>query len=150
LFTKQVSLSNSVSQQLLFPIRLEFTPAEMSLLKSLEKHLVHTGFGFEKFGKDFVAISGIPTMVTESEVSNILEKLILDLQDDVPTTEFSQVDSLTRSLSKSSAIRSGVVMETKEMNHLVNRLFACESPQISPDGKKVFVTLGVDVLNNKF
>ena len=149
-FTKQISLSNSISQQLLFPLKLNFNSVEIALLKSLESHLTHAGFGFQEFGNDYISISGIPTVVTESEVSIILEQLIADLQNEVPESSFSQVDQLTKSLAKSAAVKTGIIMEKEAQKNLVNQLFACETPDIAPNGKKTFITLGVEELDKKF
>ena len=149
-FRKQISLSNAVSQQLLFPLELSFSPTEIELLKSLETHLVHAGFGFQEFEAENVAINGIPTVVTESEVSIILEQLIADMQNELPDTGFSQIDTLAKSLAKSAAVKTGVVMETEAQKHLVNQLFACEEPNRAPNGKTTFVTVSVDELDKKF
>lgn len=149
-FRKQISLSHAVSQQLLFPLQLSFSSTEIELLKSLETHLVHAGFGFQEFEAESVSINGIPTVVTESEVSIILEQLIADMQNELPDTGFSQIDTLAKSLANSAAVKTGVVMETEVQKHLVNQLFACEEPNRAPNGKTTFVTIGVDELDKKF
>ena len=149
-FRKQISLSNAVSQQLLFPLELSFSPTEIELLKSLETHLIHAGFGFQEFEAESVSINGIPTVVTESEVSIILEQLIADMQNELPDTGFSQIDTLAKSLAKSAAVKTGVVVETEAQKHLVNQLFACEEPNRAPNGKTTFVTVSVDELDKKF
>ena len=149
-FRKQISLSHAVSQQLLFPLQLSFSPTEIELLKSLETHLIHAGFGFQSFEDESVAINGIPTVVTESEVSIILEQLIADMQNELPDTGFSQIDTLAKSLANSAAIKTGAIMEEEAQKHLVNQLFACEEPNRAPNGKTTFVTLGVDELDKKF
>ena len=149
-FRKQISLSHAVSQQLLFPLQLSFSPTEIELLKSLETHLIHAGFGFQEFETESISINGIPTVVTESEVSIILEQLIADMQNELPDTGFSQIDTLAKSLAKSAAVKTGVIMEEEAQKHLLNQLFACEEPNRAPNGKTTFVTLGVDELDKKF
>lgn len=149
-FRKQISLSNAVSQQLLFPLELFFSTKEIEFLKTLEQHLIQAGFAFKDFKKDSVSIIGIPTVVTESEVSIILEQLFEDFQNDVPETSFSQVEALAKSLAKSAAVKTGLVMDEEAQQHLVNKLFACEEPNVSPNGKKTFITLGANELDKKF
>ncbi|WP_010520401.1 DNA mismatch repair endonuclease MutL [Aquimarina agarivorans] len=149
-FRKQISLSNAVSQQLLFPLELTFSVTEIALLKSLEKHLEHAGFNFNGFTDEGVSIQGIPTVITESEVSIILEQLIADMEQEVPDTGFSQIDVMAKSLAKSAAVKTGVVLENEAQKHMVNQLFACEEPNRAPNGKTTFITLGVDELDKKF
>ena len=134
----------------MFPLQLSFSPAEIELLKSLETYLTHAGFGFQKFELESVSINGIPTVVTESEVSIILDQLIADMQNELPETGFSQIDILAKSLAKSAAVKTGVVMDEETQKHLVNQLFACEEPNRGPNGKTTFVILGVDELDKKF
>ena len=149
-FRKQISMSNAISQQLLFPLELTFSSKEFELLKTLEEQLEHAGFSFTSFSNQKIAIQGIPTVVTESEVSIILEQLIADMEQEVPETGFSQTDVLAKSLAKSAAVKTGAVLENEAQKHLVNQLFACEEPDRSPDGKTTFITLGVDELDKKF
>ena len=149
-FRKQISLSHAVSQQLLFPLELSFSSTEIELLKSLETHLIHAGFGFQEFESESVLINGIPTVVTESEVSIILEQLIADMQNELPDTGFSQIDTLAKSLAQSAAVKTGAILEEETQKHLVNQLFACEEPNRAPNGKTTFVTIGVEELDKKF
>ncbi|WP_010180264.1 DNA mismatch repair endonuclease MutL [Aquimarina agarilytica] len=149
-FRKQISLSNAVSQQLLFPLELTFSSTEIALLKSLEAHLEHAGFNFNTFTEEGVSIQGIPPVITESEVSIILEQLIADMEQELPDTGFSQIDVMAKSLAKSAAVKTGVVLENEAQKHMVNQLFACEEPNRAPNGKTTFITLGVDELDKKF
>ena len=36
------------------------------------------------------------------------------------------------------------------MNLIIDRLFACEKPKYSPDGKQNFIELGIDKVENLF
>ena len=37
-----------------------------------------------------------------------------------------------------------------EMNLIIDRLFACENPKYSPDGKPNYIELGIDKVENLF
>src|SRR5690606_37655465 len=81
---KNITLTSAVSQQLLFPLRLQFNQQEISLLKENREALEQTGFIFSEFTSDAVEINGIPTLISESEVAILLEQLISDLENEVP------------------------------------------------------------------
>ena len=149
-FRKHISQSNAISQQLLFPLQLPFGKSEIAILQSMEEELTHAGFDFKEFGEESIAISGIPTVVTESEVSIILEQLIADMELEVPQSSFSQLDVLSKSLAKSASVKTGVILEKEMQQHLVDQLFACEEPNRAPSGKNTFITLSVDELDRKF
>ncbi|TDN87969.1 DNA mismatch repair protein MutL [Salegentibacter sp. 24] len=147
---KNITVSAAVSQQLLFPLNLQFNTHEIEILKQLQDSLEQTGFVFSEVKSDFVEIVGIPTLISESEVEILLEQLIADFENDVPDNGFSQTDLLAKSLAKGMAVKSGTLLNNTEQQHIVNRLFACKEPGLSPSNRSVFVTLTVDELDKKF
>ena len=147
---KNITVSSAVSQQLLFPLRLQFNHHEVEMLKEIKESLEQTGFIFSEIKKDEVEITGIPTLISESEVEILLEQLLADFEKDVPDNGFSQTDLLAKSLAKSMAVRSGTLLNSAEQQHIVNRLFACKEPAVNPFNKTVFTTLSVDELDKKF
>ena len=147
---KNITVTSAVSQQLLFPLILQFSTNEMDLLKEIKESLEQTGFIFSEVKSDSVEITGIPTQISESEVEILLEQLLLDLENEVPGTGFSQVDTLSKSLARGMAVKSGTVLNNAEQQNIVNSLFACKESTLSPFNKPVFITLTVDELDKKF
>lgn len=149
-YLQQLTLKESVSQQLLFPVLLNFSLQEIDIIKQVKNDLEHTGFIFSKFEEDTVEISGVPINVPESEVKEVLEQVISDIQNDVPDSHFSAMDLLAKSMAKSLSIKTGQSLSNTEQEHLVNSLFACKEPNMSPNNKTTFITLSVDELDKKF
>ncbi|MFT5848792.1 DNA mismatch repair endonuclease MutL [Psychroserpens sp.] len=147
---KHLTVKESVSQQLLFPLLLEFSSSEMDILQNLKEDLEHTGFVFSSFKENTIEITGVPINVPESEVSIILEQLISDVEQEVPDSNFSATDLLAKSMSKSLAIKTGQSLSPLEQEHLVNSLFACKEPTVSPTDKVTFITMSVDDFDKKF
>jgi DNA mismatch repair protein MutL len=149
-FLTNMTVHQASSQQLLFPLNLFFSSSEMKLISELQLSLVNTGFVFEATNDDHVVISGLPINVTESEVSIVLEQLLSDLQDGIPESSFSQNDSIAKSMAKSLAVKTGTYLTEKEQENLVNGLFACKEPNVSPFQKPTFITMRVEDLDKKF
>ncbi|APY10511.1 DNA mismatch repair protein MutL [Seonamhaeicola sp. S2-3] len=149
-FLKNMTIKEAVSQQLLFPLQLHFSIQEIQILNQLKEDLEHTGFVFSKVLKESVEITGVPISVPESEVSIILEQLISDVENEVPDAHFSATDLLAKSMAKSLAIKTGQALKKDEQEHLVNKLFACKEPNVSPTNKTTFITMSVDELDKKF
>lgn len=149
-FLTNMTVNQASSQQLLFPLNLYFSSSEISLISELEQSLVNTGFVFEEVNEDSVVISGLPVNVTESEVSILLEQLLSDLQDGIPESSFSQNDTIAKSMAKSLAVKTGTYLTEKEQENLVNGLFACKEPNVSPFHKPTFITMRVEDLDKKF
>jgi DNA mismatch repair protein MutL len=149
-FLTNMTVHQASSQQLLFPLDLFFSSSEMELIAELKLSLVNTGFVFEETNNEHVVISGIPVNVTESEVSIVLEQLLSDLQDGIPENSFSQNDTIAKSMAKSLAVKTGTSLTVKEQENLVNGLFACKDPNVSPFQKPTFITMRVEDLDKKF
>ncbi|MFB9057110.1 DNA mismatch repair endonuclease MutL [Mariniflexile ostreae] len=149
-FLQNMTIKEGASQQLLFPLQLHFTPQELVLIEQLKTDLQRTGFVFSNISEASVEIIGVPVSVPESEVSIILEQLISDVENEVPDSHFSATDLLAKSMAKSLAIKTGQTLKKDEQEHLVNRLFACKEPNVSPTNRKTFITMSVDELDKKF
>ncbi|MGH2666433.1 DNA mismatch repair endonuclease MutL [Flavobacterium sp.] len=149
-FLKNITIHQASSQQLLFPLTLYFSGNEMAILQELKQSLESTGFIFEAINPDSVVISGLPVTVAESEVAIVLEQLVSDLQDEIPESSFSQMDSMAKSMARSLAVKTGTYLTEKEQENMVNSLFACKENSVSPFNKPTFITLSVEDLDKKF
>jgi DNA mismatch repair protein MutL len=149
-FLTNITVFKASSQQLLFPLAFYFSLDEMQLLKELQPTLESTGFVFDAFNSDSVQISGLPILMVESEVSIVLEELISNLQNEIPESSFSQSDSIAKSMAKSLAVKTGTYLTGKEQENIVNSLFACKEPNVSPFQKPTFITLTVEDLDKRF
>ena len=149
-FLTNMTVHQASSQQLLFPLQLHFSNNEMKLIAELQPSLENTGFVFEDFATDAIHISGIPVNTTESEVSIVLEQLLSDLEDGIPDSSFSQNDTIAKSMAKSLSVKTGVYLTEKEQENLVNNLFACKEPNVSPFQKPTFITMRVEDIDKKF
>ena len=149
-FLKNLTIKEAASQQLLFPLQLHFSPQDIVIINQLKNDLEHTGFVFASIKDEFVDITGVPVGVPESEVTIILEQLISDVENEVPDSNFSATDLLAKSMAKSLAIKTGQSLQKDEQEHLVNKLFACKEPNVSPTNRTTFITMSVDELDKKF
>ena len=149
-FLMNMTVKQASSQQLLFPLQLFFSTSEMELIAELQLSLKNTGFVFEESNSDNILISGIPVNVTESEISKLLEQLLSDLQDGVPDSSFSQNDTIAKSMAKSLAVKTGNYLTQSAQESLINNLFACKEPNVSPFQKPTFITMRVEDLDKKF
>ncbi len=149
-FLTNITIQKAASQQLLFPLEFYFSSVEMQVLREMQSTLENTGFVFDGLTIDTVQISGLPVLMAESDVSVVLEELINNIQNEIPETSFSQSDTIAKSMSKSLAVKAGTYLTDKEQENLVNSLFACKEPTISPFQKPTFITLTVEDLDKRF
>lgn len=149
-FLTSMTVHEANSQQLLFPLKISFTPIELATLKSVQNDLESSGFTFESFDKEHLTIKGTPPSIKEHEIVTVLEALLESLQQDIPQDGFNPVDVLAKSFAKSLAIKTGVVLTGKEQETLVHDLFACKEPDRAPNGSATFTTLSLEQLDKLF
>lgn len=149
-FLQHITVKEAVSQQLLFPLSMKFSNMEIAILAGLKEQLEQTGFVFSKLEGDTVEISGVPISLEASSVAKVFDDLINAIENEVPDNHFSQTDLIAKSLAKSLAIKRGQYLTLQEQEHLVNSLFACKEPSISPTNRATFITMQVDEIDKKF
>ncbi|MGB1170014.1 MAG: DNA mismatch repair endonuclease MutL [Flavobacteriaceae bacterium] len=149
-FLNSSSLEEVHSQQLLFPITISFSSPEIEMIYTLKSELENVGFCFDEFTKESITIKGTPMSITESKISSVLEELLENIDTGVPETNFKPLEIMASSFSKSIAIKTGQLLSQKEQENLVNRLFLCKEPSISPSGKAIFKTLTLQEVDKLF
>lgn len=147
---KHITVQRGVSQQLLFPLRLNLPVDEVAVLTQLKEQLEQTGFIFKTLENNLVEIDGLPIQLKEKDVPAVLESIIRDSELDLPQERFSQADRLAATMARGMAIKSGDSMNQEAMENLLDELFACKEPELTAQGKKVFVNITGESLNLKF
>jgi len=148
-FYKSISQGGSISQSLLFPLEFEFSPVEILSLQSLTSSLNRAGFLLE-IEQNKIRFTGLPPLVKESQVEEILRQLLEKAMEDIPQEELSQRESLAKNLAKSLAIKAGQSLSPEEQEQLVYDLFSCKKTQVSPFGKKIYIEFPFNELENRF
>lgn len=149
-FLESITVKEVNSQQLLFPITISFSSAEIEIIYSLKADLESVGFDFDEFTKESVTIKGTPPSISESKITSVLEELIENVDLDVPEANYNPFDMMAKSFAKSLAIKTGTYLSQKEQENLVNNLFSCKEPSISPDGRATFKTLTLNEIDQLF
>ena len=149
-FLESITVHEAMSQQLLFPVHISFSKTDIEMIQSMKSDLENTGFLFEAITDESIVVKGIPTSISESQISLILEQLLDDMKLEVPESSFSHFDVMAKSFAKSLAIKTGSILSGKEQENLVHDLFSCKDPSISPFGKSTFKTLTIKEIDRIF
>ncbi len=147
----QIMTNNSTeSQELIFPINLNYSTKNILIIKKLKSQLSQAGFNISTLKKNTLTLNSIPSLINETEVNDIFDQIISDVENEIPGFNFSQIDLLAKSMSKSLAIKNGKELKPKEQEFILNSLFACIDPNISPTNKKTFIMLKFNDIDSKF
>ncbi|MBU2912445.1 DNA mismatch repair endonuclease MutL [Reichenbachiella agariperforans] len=133
-----------MTQKSLFPVSLDLSPADFSLVMELEKEIMALGFEFEVFGDKSIAINGVPADVQHINEKELFEGLIEQFKYNKSELSLNTQESIARAMAKRSASRTKISKETLELKTLIDRLFACSQPNYTPNGTPTFVILGLE------
>lgn len=150
-FLEQLENHQGASQQSLFPQTVSLSAVDFELVKELLPDIQALGFQIREFGKNTFIVEGIPADISLniSEVE-MLEHLIEGFKNNFSLLKLNKRDNLARTLAKNTAIKAGAALTLAEMNNLIDQLFACQSPNISLQGKPVIITFTLEELFQKF
>ncbi|MFZ9386437.1 MAG: DNA mismatch repair endonuclease MutL [Chitinophagaceae bacterium] len=138
------------TQRSMFPATLELAPADAAIMEEIMDDLQYLGFTIEPFGKNTYVIQGTPADVGTGNEKQSIEVLLEQYKHFNPEIKFSKREKLVRALARQRGIRTGTRLSEKEMRHLVNDLFACMQPNITPDGTPTYLELKAEQLEKMF
>lgn len=138
------------TQQSMFPATIDLVPADAVILDELLPDLRDLGYMIEPFGKNTFVIQGTPADLTAGNEKHILDLLIEQYKHFNPDLKFSKREKLVRSLAKQQAIKPGTRLTEREMKQLMNDLWACSQPNMSPDGYPTFLEFKQEQLERMF
>jgi DNA mismatch repair protein MutL len=145
-YQRRAKSQEGASQSCLFPQQIKLNPGDMALIEEMQDEIQMLGFDFEIFGKDSIAINGVPPEIVNANEQEIFEGLIEQFKLNKSRLDLSKNENLSRALAKRTAIRIGQHLEEEEINQLFDQLFACEQPNFTPEGQPTFVVLSLSKL----
>jgi DNA mismatch repair protein MutL len=150
-YLEQLEQHKGSSQQSLFPVTIELQSADFALMTELLPDLQTLGFQLRPFGKTTYIIDGIPADLGNNvNEAIVIEKLLEDIKNNKSDLQLDKRENLAKSLARSAALKAGTALSNAEMSELIDKLFACQSPNISVNGKPTIVTFSLQDLMEKF
>ena len=141
-YCQELSRAVGTSQTLLFPRTVTFSPSDFAVLGELTEPLHALGFIFVEFGPNTIAVEAIPAGMPAQDEKELLESLIEQFRATAGPLKLDQGESLARTLARRVAAATATTrLPEAELNALADRLFACQVPGYTPDGRKTLVLL---------
>ena len=138
------------TQQNLFPQYIEFNESDFKIIQDIFDDIKSIGFNIDYFGKSSIVINGIPSGLDDINEKEIIDDFIEKVKNNNSDLQSDKRDIILKSFSKKARIINNKKLSVIEMNLIIDRLFACEKPKYSPDGKQNFIELGIDKVENLF
>ncbi|MCA6490169.1 MAG: DNA mismatch repair endonuclease MutL [Chitinophagaceae bacterium] len=138
------------TQKSLFPVLLNVGEADAALLSELLPDLSQIGYQIEKNESGEFVIQGIPADVLSGNEKNAIELLLEQFKHFSSEVQFSKREKLIRCMARQQAIKAGRTLAGKEMAQLIEELFTCGSPNVSPSGAATYTSFSGDYLTRMF
>ena len=149
---KRMALQDPASQQLLFPVTLEFLPREADFLRAQVEPLQRAGVGIAPFGSSAFLVDALPAMVRPRDVAGFIRNILTDLQQEGGETRKSRrvSEEVVAKTVCRHAVKANDVLRPAEWDQLLHDLLACELPYTCPHGRPTMIELSFAELEKKF
>lgn len=138
-YLKEFKAEKISIQGLISPLVMDLTNEEtenvvnnLDLFKSL-------GFDLDEFGKNSIIIRGLPMLFGRANIKNLFLD-ILDNLDQVESSYDTKVSKIMK-ISCVNAVKSGDILDQREMLALFNSLKKCEHPHTCPHGRPTMLEM---------
>ncbi len=149
-FTDAIKGKSIATQRSLFPTSIELAAGDAILLNELLNDLHLLGFLVEPFGKNTFVIQGTPADVIQGNEKLTLEKMLDQYKHYSNDFKFSKREKLLRSMAWQQCVKPGTDLNLKEMKSIVDDLFNCETPNITPTGKPTYLEFKKEEMDKMF
>ncbi len=148
-FLKSIFEDSTNSQKLVFPFEIDLSEQQISMFNMIDSEFKSLGFKYE-LEQTLLKITSVPNQFKNDSIEEIIDNFLNCEYDFESSNSLSRSDFFAKALSKSSSIKSGEKLNSTEQEFLVNQLFSCKEPNLSPDNKQIFITLSKNDIENIF
>jgi DNA mismatch repair protein MutL len=149
-YLKQINQKRGISQRLLFPEIISFTPQEATVLPYLLDDLAYMGFDLSDLGSNAYSINGIPAGLENTDIIETLQDMTSKVLETGCEVKEEISESLALTMAKKAAIPYGKHLSKEESESLIANLFASSGSNYTPDGKTILTILSDDELGKRF
>ena len=149
-YAKAVDGKPIATQQSLFPSTIELTSTDAIMLQELLPDMQDLGYHIELFGLNTFVIQGTPADVLTGNEKAAIENILEQYKHFSSDLKFTKREKLLRSMAIQNAIKTGTSLTQKEMQGLVQDLFACEISNATPTGRPTYMNFDKGEIDRMF
>jgi DNA mismatch repair protein MutL len=149
-YQRALSEKPIATQQSLFPQTLELLPADAVVISEMLPDLQALGYDLEPFGMHTFVVRGTPADIQTGNEQASIEGLLEQFKHFSSELKLNRREHLVRSMARNNAIPVGMPLGTREMQNIIDELFACATPNVSPGGRFTFISFKLNDLERMF
>ena len=148
-YLEKLAERQPVRQQTLFPVTVQLSAEDCLTVLEQPDLIASLGFDIQDFGGNTVVVNALPEgyPTSEEQVRTCIDQLVAALKDD--TSLDDQPHLLAASMAASAAASGAGSLNGTEAQLLVDQLFACREPKLTPDGRRCMTIITFEELEKK-
>ena len=147
----EMDAAGVVSSQLLLPLVLRLTEAEMQVFSQCEEVCSELGFALEQSGPSQITVRAVPTVLQRSDCEALVRDLIADLREHGTSDRVRQArNEVLSSMACHSAWRAGEALGLDVMNQLLRDIENCERGDQCNHGRPTWRAISLRELDAMF
>jgi len=150
-YLKSLSMESAEIQKVLFPVELNLSEAQKSVVDENSARILQLGFEIQKGEREEYMLTGIPDSFSgEMErVDKLADTLINILPEGKGNIGAEVRERIASTLASAGARQKSGTISHMEARALVDALFACGEPTISPSGYPVISMLSIEEIEGR-
>ncbi len=134
-------------QRMLFPQTIHLSSVDSEILNEISVDLDSLGFEISDMGSGTFVVNTVPSKMPTNEIEDFIDGILEDFKKNKMDQADDQRIKLARLIAGNLALRTLRTLKPEEMQQLVDELFACQMPDIAPDGSKVLKIIQVSEID---
>ena len=149
-FLKAVSANAHVSQMPLCPVQVTVGAENRLIFEEHSELLSSLGFDISPFGTDTIVVNGVPEGYScdQSRVEALMADVLLALDGDHSSLASKMDSAMAAKFARMGS--TGSVSSSQEAQKLIDSLFSCSEPEITPGGNRTMNIILLDEIDRKF
>lgn len=149
---KALTRQRHVTQTALFPVEVEVGVSQKLLFDEHAELLSSLGFDITPSGETSLTVGGVPEGFSceAGKVVQMVQDLALVLADEGGCLPQTLSSAMAQKFATLGASGADAVTSPLEAQRLIDALFACDSAELTPSGRRTVVIIPIDEIENKF
>lgn len=148
-YLESITTEHHVAQRELYPQTMEMSAQDFALIMDNQQQLSQMGLEITNLGHNTIGINSLPANLKSTDPLKLIDDLLMEIKENQSLPFNDAKQKIAASMAKAVAIGYNRNLSAFEMQELVDKLFACNHPNFSPDGKKVLTIIEMDELDKK-
>jgi DNA mismatch repair protein MutL len=137
-------------QHQLHPQTILLSPEDFEMTMEMIDVFGKAGFSIREFGKNTILVEAIPADCTEENITDLFESILEGLKSGTDDGKTKLHIRIARTLAKNMAKIRKTKLQAEEMESIIEQLFACKVPDLTPDGTPTLIFTSFEDLDKKF